>query len=51
MYVRATTPPTLQATFGSYFPSTAVIYVPSASLAAYQSAPYWSNYASQMVGM
>jgi hypothetical protein len=46
-----TTPPTLASTnvFNS-IPSDCKIYVPSASLSAYQSATNWSTYASYMVG-
>jgi hypothetical protein len=50
----STTPPTMENSgSGSPFhktPSSMVIYVPSASLSAYQSATNWSVYASQMVG-
>jgi hypothetical protein len=49
--VERTTPPALS---GSYvFISTSsslVISVPLSSLSAYKTAPYWSNYASKMVG-
>ena len=52
LHVLPTTPPTLN---GSYvfrdLPSDCVIYVPSASLSAYQSATNWSTFASQMVGV
>ena len=44
--MRAETPPTLSNSLGYY----CKIYVPQASLSAYQSATNWSNYASQMVG-
>lgn len=46
-----TTPPTLggSSVFNS-IPNDCVIYVPSASLTAYQTAQYWSTYASQMQG-
>ena len=49
VHVKATTPPTLGS---SAIPSNTnlVIYVPSASLSAYQSASNWSSYASKMVG-
>ena len=43
--MRATTPPTLSNYLGYY----CKIYVPQASLSAYQSATNWSNYESQMV--
>jgi hypothetical protein len=50
----STTPPTItNAGSDSPFvgtPSSMVIYVPSASLSAYQSATNWSAYASKMVG-
>ena len=50
-HFKATTPPTLvDATAFTNIPSDCVIYVPSASLAAYQAADYWSTYASYMVG-
>ena len=46
--IRATTPPTLGN--GSVFDNTnnATIYVPQGTLSAYQSASYWSEYASRM---
>lgn len=47
--INATTPPTLGAT--QTMPTTCTIYVPTASLEAYQTASVWSNYASQMVGI
>lgn len=46
LVMRAETPPTLSGSLGYY----CKIYVPMASLSAYQSATNWSNYASQMVG-
>lgn len=46
-----TTPPTLANSNAFYdIPSDCVIYVPSASLSAYQSATNWSTQASKMVG-
>lgn len=51
VHLLPTTPPTLSNTNAfSGVPSTCKIYVPSASLSAYQSASNWSAYASQMVG-
>ena len=50
----STTPPTMEnsGSDSPFYetPSSMVIYVPSASLSAYQSATNWSVYASQMVG-
>ena len=48
IYSPSITPPTIQQTTFSSLPSTCVIYVPQNSLSVYQSAQYWSNYASQM---
>ena len=50
-HFRGTTPPTITSTnvFGS-IQSTCKIYVPAASLSTYQTADYWSTYASYMVG-
>ena len=46
-----TTPPTLSNTNAfSGIPDDCIIYVPSASLSAYQTATNWSTYASKMVG-
>ena len=45
-----TTPPTLGTTVFNYIVSDCKIYVPSASLEAYQTASNWSTYASYMVG-
>lgn len=45
-----TTPPTIGTYVFSYTHPDMVIYVPSASLEAYQTAENWSTYASQMVG-
>lgn len=50
IHVLAATPPTIANTTFSNTPSTMKIYVPSASLAAYQAASYWSTYASQIYG-
>lgn len=44
------TPPTISSTTFGDIPSSCVIYVPTASLTAYQTATYWSTYASKMVG-
>ena len=51
IYCKATTPPTLNGNpfEGSQTP-THTIYVPSASVMAYRSAPGWSDYASMIVG-
>jgi len=49
LYVYPQTPPTIN---GSTFfnpPAGMTIYVPKGTLADYQSAQYWSNYASKMV--
>ena len=48
-HLKPMTPPTIQTSTFSGIPSDCVIYVPTGSLSAYQSAQYWSNYASQMV--
>lgn len=48
---KPTTPPTATANALASLPTTCVIEVPSASLAAYQAAANWSTYASQMVGV
>lgn len=45
-----TTPPTLNAYVFTDIPSDCKIYVPAASLSAYQTATNWSDYASYMVG-
>jgi hypothetical protein len=50
IHITATTPPTLTAGAFSNMPADCIIYVPSASLTAYQGASNWSTYASQMVG-
>lgn len=50
-HFKSTTPPTLDnADAFDNMQSDCVIYVPSASLTAYQGATNWSTYASQMVG-
>jgi PKD repeat protein len=50
-HVLPTTPPTLSdANAFSDIPSDCIIYVPAASLAAYQAATNWSTYTSSMVG-
>ena len=50
-HFESTTPPTL-ANINAFnnMPSDCIIYVPSASLSAYQSANNWSTYASKMIG-
>jgi hypothetical protein len=50
LHISATTPPTLSSGALGGIASDCIIYVPSASLSAYQSATNWSTYASQMVG-
>lgn len=50
IHVKPTTPPSLSSNVFQSIPNTMKIYVPSASLSAYQSATNWSTYASQMVG-
>ncbi len=47
IYSRATTPPTVQSNTFESVPTTCVVYVPSASVSAYQSATYWSNFTIQ----
>ena len=49
-HIKPTTPPTLGTTVFNTIQSDCVIYVPSASLTAYQEATNWSTYASYMVG-
>ena len=49
-HFQSTTPPELEADALSGMMTNCKIYVPSASLSAYQSATNWSNYASKMVG-
>lgn len=49
--VFATTPPTIASNSLQGIASTCIIKVPSASLAAYQAATYWSVHASKMVGI
>lgn len=50
-HVLPTTPPTLANTNAfTAIPADCIIYVPAASLAAYQAATNWSTYASRMVG-
>lgn len=50
-HILPTTPPTLgSAAFGSIAATGTVIYVPAASLTAYQTAENWSAYASYMQG-
>lgn len=51
VHMLSTTPPTLGTNVFSNVSSNLVIYVPSASLEAYQTAENWSNYASKMVGV
>lgn len=46
LYVQATTPPTLAGPFKSGNTGVQHIYVPAESVAAYQAASNWSNYAS-----
>jgi hypothetical protein len=50
-HVLRATPPTLAGTKAfTGIPSDCIIYVPAASLAAYQAATNWSTYAAKMVG-
>ena len=49
-HIKPTTPPTLGTTVFNNIQSDCVIYVPSASLTAYQEATNWSTYASYMQG-
>jgi len=51
MTMQPTTPPTLGYVALPALSNISAIYVPSASLSAYQSASGWSNYASKMVGV
>lgn len=46
--VKATTPPTIMNETFSHTPDNLIIYVPSESVSAYQSAQYWSSYASKI---
>ena len=51
IYCKPTTPPLLFVTNTfSDIPSTAKIYVPTASVYAYKTAQYWSSYASKITG-
>ena len=50
VYCKATTPPTLSGYAFDANDSTRKIYVPTASVNAYKSATYWSEYASAIVG-
>lgn len=50
VHIKATTPPNLGSSAFAGIASDCIIYVPSASLSAYQGATNWSTYASQMVG-
>ncbi len=50
IYCAATTPPRITAGTFDDIASDAVIYVPTAALAAYQSASVWSTYSSKIVG-
>lgn len=50
IHMLPTTPPTIQSDTFRSLTSDCTIYVPSASLSAYQSATNWSALASQMVG-
>ena len=47
IYSRATTPPLVQSNTFESVPTSCVVYVPSASVSAYQSASYWSNFTIQ----
>lgn len=48
MYIKAVSPPTLTSGL-TFLSANAVIYVPTGSLSAYQSATNWSSYSSQIV--
>ena len=50
IYCRATTPPEIATGTFDEMTSTAKIYVPTASLSAYQAAPNWENYATHIEG-
>ena len=50
VYCKATTPPALGGIAFYNNPSDPKIYVPMESVAAYKSAPHWSDYASDIVG-
>ncbi|WP_180068359.1 leucine-rich repeat domain-containing protein [Acinetobacter sp. YH16038] len=50
LYIKPPTPPTLLDDAFASIRSACVFHVPAASLAAYQAAPFWSKYASKMVG-
>lgn len=49
-HFKSTTPPTASGTFINGIPGDCVIYVPTASLNAYQTASGWSTYSSYMQG-
>ncbi|MCL5767335.1 leucine-rich repeat domain-containing protein [Acinetobacter sp. ANC5681] len=49
--ITASTPPTIDANTFLSLNASCVIKVPSASLTAYQTATYWSDHASKMVGV
>lgn len=51
IHCKPTTPPTIADANAFAPPAACVIEVPSASLATYQAANIWANYASQMVGV
>lgn len=44
IYCKAATPPTIQSNTFESVPTSCVVYVPSASVSAYQSATYWKNF-------
>ena len=50
IYCKPTTPPTLDKDVFSGIASSATIYVPTKSVAAYKSATTWSSYSSMIVG-
>ena len=50
VYCKATTPPALGGAAFYNNPSDPKIYVPKESVAAYKSAPHWSDYADDIVG-
>ena len=51
IYLSRTTPPTITTSTLSNLPADCKIYVPAASLSAYQTATNWSTHASKMVGV
>lgn len=50
VYCKPTTPPTENSSMFSNNPLNRKIYVPTASVDAYKSSPYWEEYADSIVG-